>query len=74
MAEFRERLVAGLQAVQQLLYEHEQLRPVLLHCRETAPLSVAYVPALADETYRQGIRVLEHALELAPRDSLARHT
>ena len=65
MAEFRERLVAGLQAVQQLLYEHEQLRPVLLHCRETAPLSVAYVPALADETYRQGIRVLEHALELA---------
>ena len=63
--QFKEQLQAGLQVVQQLIYEYEQLKPVLVRRRATDSHSVAYVPALAEETYRQGMSVLEHALELA---------
>ena len=65
MGQFQEQLQAGLQVVQQLIHEYEQLKPVLVRRRATDSLSVAYVPALAEETYRQGMSVLEHALELA---------
>ena len=44
----------GLKALQELAYEYEQLQPVLDRRRETDPLAVSHIPALAEETYRQG--------------------
>ena len=64
LAEFKEQLDRGLEAVQHLLYEFEQLKPLLRRRRATDPLAVAHVPALAEETYRQGMSALEDALEL----------
>ena len=55
----------GLKALQDLVNESEQLQPVLGRRKETDPLSVAQIPALAEETYRQGLSVLEDSLELA---------
>ena len=55
---------AGLKSLEELAYEYDQLRPVLDRRKETDPLSVAHVPLLAEETYRQGLSVLEDALEL----------
>ena len=54
----------GLKVLQELVYEYAQLQPVLSRRKETDPLSVAHIPALAEETYRQGLSVLEDALEL----------
>ena len=54
----------GLRVLQELVNEYEQLRPVLDSRKETDPLSVAHIPALAEETYRQGLSVLTDALEL----------
>ena len=54
----------GLKVLQELVYEYEQLQPVLSRRKETDPLSVVHIPALAEETYRQGLSVLEDALEL----------
>ena len=54
----------GLKALSDLALEYEQLRPVLKRRKETDPLSVAQVPALVEETFRQGLSVLEDALEL----------
>lgn len=56
--------VAGLKALQELVYEYEQLQPVIRRRAETDPLSVARVPGLAEETYRQGLGVLGGSLEL----------
>jgi len=61
---YRKQLDGGLKALQALAYEYEQLRPVLQRRATADPLSVAYIPALAEETYRQGLSVLENALEL----------
>ena len=55
----------GLGALRQLEHEYQQLAPLLQRRRATDPLSVAHLPALAEETYRQGLSVLEDALELA---------
>jgi hypothetical protein len=60
----------GLKALRELVYEHAQLHPILERRKETDLLSVAHIPALAEETYRQGLSVLEDALDL----SLAVHT
>ena len=54
----------GLKVLHDMASEYEQLRPVLDSRRETDPLSVAHIPALVEETYRQGLSVLEDALEL----------
>jgi hypothetical protein len=54
----------GLKALQELVYEFTQLQPILGRRRETDPLAVAHIPALAEETYRQGLSVLEDALDL----------
>ena len=54
----------GLKALQELVHEYEQLQPVLDRGRETDPLAVAHIPALAEETYRQGLRVLAGCLDL----------
>ena len=54
----------GLKVLHDMASEYEQLRPVLDSKRETDPLSVAHIPALVEEAYRQGLSVLEDALEL----------
>ena len=54
----------GLKALQELVYEYEELQPVLDRGRETDPLAVAHIPGLAEETYRQGLGVLVGCLDL----------
>ena len=56
--------VEGLKALQELVHEYEQLQPVLERGKETAPMAVAHIPSLAEETYRQGLGVLAGTLEL----------
>ena len=60
----RVNLADGLKALQELVYEYEQLQPVLGRRRETDPLAVGRIPALAEETYRQGLGVLAGCLDL----------
>jgi len=54
----------GQKAISELVYEYEQLQPIIESEKETDPLSLAYVPALANETYQQGLNVLMDALYL----------
>ena len=54
----------GLKALQELVHEYEQLRPVLDRGKDTDPLAVAHIPSLAEETYRQGLGVLAGCLDL----------
>ena len=58
-------LEPGLKTLNDLVYQFDELQPVLERRREVDPLGVAHVPALADETYRQGLSVLSDALELS---------
>ena len=60
----RINLAEGLKALQELVYEYDQLQPALDRGRETDPLAVAHIPALAEETYRQGLGVLAGCLDL----------
>ena len=55
----------GLKAMKELVHEFEQLQHVLDKKRETDPLSIAQIPALAKEAYRQGLSVLADVLEIA---------
>ena len=55
---------AGERVLHELAHEFDQLTPILERRKATDPLSVAHIPALAEETYRQGRNVLEDALEL----------
>ena len=73
LAELREKLQSGfaridtkegLEALLQLVDVYEQLQPVLESKKVTDPLSVAHIPALAEETHRQGLSVLADALQL----------
>ena len=54
----------GLTALSGLVGEYEHLQPALRRRRDTDPLAMAHVPALADETYRRGLSTLSDALEL----------
>jgi uncharacterized membrane-anchored protein len=56
--------VEGIKAVKELIYEYDQLQHVFEHKKEKDSLGVAHIPALAEETYRQGLSVLEDALEV----------
>ncbi len=65
-AGFKETRVAeGHYTLRDLNFEYEQLKAVIARHKETDPLALSYLPALVDETYRQGLSVLEDALELA---------
>ena len=55
----------GLKALTRLVYEYEQVQPVLDRQRETGPLSIAHILALVAETYTLGLSVLTDALELS---------
>jgi phage shock protein A len=57
-------LGSGFKTLLELEYEYRQLQVVLGQRRETDPLSVTYVPALAEETYQQGLGTLGDALSL----------
>jgi hypothetical protein len=54
----------GLEALNQLVHEFDQLRPVLDRRKDTDPLSLAHIGALAEQTYRQGLSVLQDAFML----------
>ena len=56
---------AGLKALNNLDYEYEELNLVLNQQDNTASISVAHIPGLAEETYRQGLNVLAKGLQLA---------
>ena len=58
----RSKSTHGLGALQQLAYEYTELQLVLERRKETDSLSVAQIPPLAEETYRQGLGVLNDAL------------
>lgn len=55
----------GLRALRGLAREFEQLQPILDRRKETDPLALSYVGALAEQTYRQGLYSLADAFELA---------
>ncbi len=63
--ELRRLLTSGVKTLLELEFEYGQLKAVLSRRRESDPLATAYVPTLADETYRQGLSTLEDALALA---------
>ena len=54
----------GLKALQQLAYEYAQLQSTLERRKEDQSLLAARIPTLAEESYRQGLGVLELGLEL----------
>ncbi len=54
----------GLRTLNQLIYEYEQLKPVLRRREATDSLSIVHIPALTEEIYRQGLSVLKNALDL----------
>ena len=65
MAAYQTQLAAAVDVLHELTQERARLTPVLLKRREEDPISVSYLPALAEETFRQGLQVLESALEVA---------
>jgi len=60
----RNKSTQGIKALQHLAYEYTELQLVLERRKETGSLSVAQIPLLAEETYRQGLGVLRNALGL----------
>ncbi len=54
----------GLKALQDLVHEYEQIQPLLEQEDDTDPMAVAHIPALAEETFRQGLGVLAGSLQL----------
>jgi hypothetical protein len=56
---------AGLQALNDLHHEYQQVQSTLQTSPGPSGLSSSYIPRLVDETYRQGLRVLSSALGLA---------
>ena len=66
------RLAEGHYILRDLDSEFKQLQTVIARHRETDSLSLTYLPALVDETFRQGLFVLDDVLELA-RATSARH-
>ena len=60
----KQHLDQGLKTLERLVSEYEQLRPLLQKKDEMDPHSVAYIPPLVEETFRQGLNVLQSAREL----------
>ncbi len=56
---------AGLKALTDLDHEYEQLLLVLNHQDELSSISIAQIPGLAQETYREGLNVLANGLQLS---------
>ncbi len=60
----KRQLDLGFRTLIELETEYRQVQAVLAKRRRTDPLSVSYVPSLADETYQQGLSVLGDAIDL----------
>ncbi len=60
----RNESTEGLMALERLTYEYTQLRLAHDRRKEDVSLLAVRIPALGEETYRQGLSVLQHALEL----------
>ncbi len=60
----RNKSTEGLKVLERLSYEYTQLRLALERRRDDISLLAVRIPALGEETYRQGLSVLRHALEL----------
>ena len=56
---------AGLKALTDLEHEYEQLQLVLNRQNENGSMSVFHIPGLAEETYREGLKVLVNGLQLS---------
>ncbi len=56
---------AGLKALNDLDHVYEQLLAALNHQDESSSISIAQIPALAQETYREGLNVLATGLQLS---------
>jgi hypothetical protein len=54
----------GLDALDQLSHQYQQLKTSLSQERLTDSLSVAVIPGLAEETYRRGLGVLSDTMDL----------
>ena len=61
----RMKSLEGIKALQELVYQYAELQPVIERRKQADSLTVAPVPALVEQTYRQGLSVLGDALELA---------
>ncbi len=57
-------LGSGFKNLMELEHEYRQLRDMLKHRKETDPLSLSYLRPLAEETYSQGLSVLQDGLAL----------
>ena len=60
----KRQLDLGFRTLVELETEYRQVQAVLGKRKETDPLSISYVPSLADETYKQGLSVLGDAIDL----------
>ena len=60
----RYKSTEGLKVLERLTYEYTQLRLALGRRKEDLSLLAVRIPALGEETYRQGLKVLQHVLEL----------
>ena len=63
-AHLKRLLGSGFKALLELEYEHRQLQAVLERKRETDPISITYIPILAEETYQQGLSALQDSISL----------
>jgi hypothetical protein len=59
------RLAEGHYVLRDLDEEFKELQTLVTRRRETDPLTLSYLPTLVDETYRQGLSVLDDSLQLA---------
>ncbi len=56
---------AGLKALSDLHHEYNQLQIVMKRQDGTLSMSVSHIPGLAEETYREGLNVLENGVQLS---------
>jgi hypothetical protein len=61
----------GMKAVSDLTYEYSHLQPLLKRRKVTDSIALGQLPALAEETYKQGLSVLQDALDLMEASSAA---
>ena len=62
--DLKRQMGLGFKTLLELEYEFRQLQAVVEGRRQTDPLSLTYIPGLAEETYNQGLSVLKDGLEL----------
>jgi len=56
---------SGLNALNDLVGEYQKLLQVIEYKKEIDPLSIIQIPALAEETFKQGLNILSAVLQLS---------